>query len=376
MQAGVNLGNWLVLEKWMDSDAFTGTDADDEVWLARSLSRDELRERMTIHRDAYITEADFGELAHNGVKLVRLPVPYFVFGDRAPFIGCIEYVDKAFEWAQKYDMQILLDLHTVPGSQNGFDNGGLSGVSRWWMNEKEVLFALSVLERLGLRYGTHPALYGIEVLNEPASWLVWQLNKRTYPPRDETESQGSCHVPMRFLKHFYKAAYTRLRCVMSDDKVIVFHDGFRLMTWVPVFMTPRFKRMKNIAIDTHIYITAMEGMIPQYLQKFIGTTQQCENVYRIFLKIIQLRLRVVRATGVDVMVGEWCLENQLSKRDESFTQSFAHMQLKTYNNAGVRAQFYWSYQQNQDNKKRVQLAHSWRKFWDWRMMKDYLGITL
>ena len=32
---GTNLGNWLVLEKWMSPFIFDGTDAEDEVWLAR-----------------------------------------------------------------------------------------------------------------------------------------------------------------------------------------------------------------------------------------------------------------------------------------------------------------------------------------------------
>ena len=49
---------------------------------------------------------------------VRIPVPYFIFGDRPPLIGCIEYLDKAFDWAESCGMQILIELHTVPGSQN------------------------------------------------------------------------------------------------------------------------------------------------------------------------------------------------------------------------------------------------------------------
>jgi hypothetical protein len=32
---GVNLGNWLVLEKWMDPAMFAGTEAEDEAWLSR-----------------------------------------------------------------------------------------------------------------------------------------------------------------------------------------------------------------------------------------------------------------------------------------------------------------------------------------------------
>ena len=35
---GVNLGNWLVLEKWMLPEMFAGTGAEDEVWLNRKVS--------------------------------------------------------------------------------------------------------------------------------------------------------------------------------------------------------------------------------------------------------------------------------------------------------------------------------------------------
>lgn len=90
---------------------------------------------------------------HGGLNSVRIPVPYFIFGDRAPFIGCIDELDKAFNWAEKYGLTILIDLHTAPMSQNGFDNGGISGVCKWAQLPDEVEFVLSVLERLAKRYG-------------------------------------------------------------------------------------------------------------------------------------------------------------------------------------------------------------------------------
>ena len=37
MIRGVNLGNWLVLERWMEPELFRGTDAEDETWLRRLL---------------------------------------------------------------------------------------------------------------------------------------------------------------------------------------------------------------------------------------------------------------------------------------------------------------------------------------------------
>ena len=36
---GVNLGNWLVLEKWMCPGLFAGTTAEDEYYLPTQLSR-------------------------------------------------------------------------------------------------------------------------------------------------------------------------------------------------------------------------------------------------------------------------------------------------------------------------------------------------
>lgn len=34
---------------------------------------------------------------------------------------CWKYALKAFDWARKYGIRILLDLHATPGSQNGYD---------------------------------------------------------------------------------------------------------------------------------------------------------------------------------------------------------------------------------------------------------------
>ena len=83
---------------------------------------------------------------------VRILVSYFIFGDREPFIGCIEELDKAFNWAEKYGLQILIDLHTAPDSQNGFDNGGISGVCKWSQEPDEVEFELTVLARSGSQF--------------------------------------------------------------------------------------------------------------------------------------------------------------------------------------------------------------------------------
>lgn len=293
---GVNFGNWLVLEKWMSPELFEGIDAEDEVWMNRVMDQSQKETLLKKHRDTYITEKDVENVVRLGFNLIRLPVPFFVFDDRTPYPGCIEYVDRLFAWAEKYDVQILVDLHTVPGSQNGYDNGGITGVCKWCHNPEEVEFALTVLERLAERYKNRTGLYGIEVLNEPISWLVYMTAPSTGKARDKEEAKGSSYIPLKFLKKFYQDAYRRLRNILPEEKVIVFHDGFRLGVWKDFFVR---SGMKNVMLDTHIYISAMEGFFPVHILP----------VYKAYVwynkKLIQ---RTAKYTPV--VVGEWNIVNK------------------------------------------------------------------
>ena len=203
---GVSLGNWLVLEKWMKPGLFAASGEEDEIRLHRAMEPAELETLLRRHRDTYITEADFRNIAAHGCNLVRIPVPYFIFGDVPGHPGCLGYLDKAFDWAERAGLRILIDLHTVPGSQNGFDNGGLTGVVRWHRSPRAVAFALGVLTRLAARYRGRAALFGIEVLNEPIDWLTYATSPSSRQAKDKAEARGSGPVPMVFLKRFYRAA--------------------------------------------------------------------------------------------------------------------------------------------------------------------------
>ncbi len=86
---GVNLGNWLVLEKWMSPELFAGTTAEDEYYLPTQLSPEVYEARIRQHRAEYITERDFGTSIALGINTVRIPGPDVSFGDRAPCSGCV-----------------------------------------------------------------------------------------------------------------------------------------------------------------------------------------------------------------------------------------------------------------------------------------------
>jgi glucan 1,3-beta-glucosidase len=238
---GVNLGGWLVLEKWITPSLFEGLNATDETTYCAELGEIEATKRLTEHWNTYITRDDFAWLANVGINAVRLPIGHWLFGkdypyhrsygdNRYPFVvGGLAIVDKVFDWAKEFNLKVVLDLHAAPGCQNGFDNGGIKDVCEWHTNEDYIEHSLHFLERLAQRYQNQSALHAIEVLNEPR----WD-------------------IPTELLKNYNTAAYKRIRQFCSADKVaVVFHDGFRSYKEYLGFMQePDYQ---NVVFDIHRY---------------------------------------------------------------------------------------------------------------------------
>ncbi len=352
---GVNLGNWLVLEKWMSPALFEGTTAEDEYYLPRQLSREVYEARIRVHRSEYITERDFVAIKAMGMEAVRIPVPYFIFGDREPFIGCIKELDKAFNWAEKYGLEILIDLHTAPMGQNGFDNGGICGVCKWSKYPEEIEFVLSVLERLASRYGARKGLWGIEVLNEPITDRAWKLMDvpNRYPAVDQEMAEGSGPNTMEFLKDFYCRAYDRIRKYMPEEKYVVIHDGFEILAWKD-FM--REEKYVNVALDTHQYLMMAEAD---------GCQQNLDSYLRYIQENYEKNMEEMQKY-FPVICGEWCLFNSLAcgcdtkggqsvlngvdgsseeqmdgEEKKKIYRAVANAQIKAWNKGS--GYFYWSY---------------------------------
>lgn len=220
---GVNLGAWLVLEKWMTPSVFAGVEASDE-WSFSQLPG--AREKLEKHRQTFITERDFAWIKAHGLDAVRLPIGYWTLEESAPYIMGAQHVDDAMRWAKQHDLQVLIDLHGAPGSQNGMDHSGRSG-ELGWTKPENIAATVRALETIAQRYGDHPNLWGIECLNEPR----WD-------------------VPLEALKQFYGAAYPVVRVHLPVEKAFVMHDGFRPFSWKGFMDGPEFQ---NVVLDTHIY---------------------------------------------------------------------------------------------------------------------------
>ena len=107
---GVNLGGWLVLEKWMTPSVFADTDATNEY----ELSQTEIGiKRIQRHRQTFIQEDDIKWLSRVGIKLLRLPIGYWAIEDQPPYISAKPQIDWLMDTAERHGLKVLLDLHAT-----------------------------------------------------------------------------------------------------------------------------------------------------------------------------------------------------------------------------------------------------------------------
>jgi glucan 1,3-beta-glucosidase len=306
---GVNLGGWLVLESWMVPDIYRGTDAPDEYSLCLALGN-KAKSRLDRHRETFITAADFRWIKNCGLNAVRLPVGYWALEAPQPYVESARFIDFALDQCSRNGLKLLLDLHGAPGSQNGWDHSGRGGAVDW-PKPSNVQETLRILESFGQRYGQHPALCGIELLNEP---------------RDV--------VPLEILQQFYQDAYARLRKIVNPQVAIVFHDSFRPFAWENFMQAPAFD---NVVLDTHLYQCFSNQ------DKMRTAREQLE-----FALNRKVALDRMQREELPTIVGEWSLSlppramaGLSPLQTTSVTRAYADTQLLNYE--GTHGWFFWSY---------------------------------
>lgn len=317
---GTNLGGWLVLEPWITPSLFyqfLGTQARygdqapektgmDIYSFCTALGPEEANRQLRIHWRNWVTEDDIRELAQAGVNSLRIPVGDWMFAPYYPFIGCtdgsIDELDRVLDLCEKYGIKALIDIHGHIGSQNGFDNSGKTHRVQWtsiassipvgtttfshwpirvaeWVgtwdehnknyssiNYNNLNQSLTVVTLITERYASHPAILGLQPVNEP-----WEL------------------TPIKVLKDFYWKSYKHMKAAAPHWKFVV-HDSFRFgLNYWATFM----KGCPDIALDTHIYQAWMNPGTKQDMY-----SNACQQKYTI---------ASMEDALMPVIVGEWSL---------------------------------------------------------------------
>jgi len=162
---GVNLTGWLTLESWVTPEIFAGSGALDEPSLITALGERAYAEVVRRHRETFVTADDFARIAARGLNAVRLLVPWYVYGADGPnpglYVGCIEHVDHALEWAEEYDIKVIFVLGIHPGNPSP-DSEDDAVLDPRRLRER----ALDVVSSLSSRYASRVGFFGIELADE------------------------------------------------------------------------------------------------------------------------------------------------------------------------------------------------------------------
>jgi glucan 1,3-beta-glucosidase len=215
---GVNLSGWLTLEPWVTPELFADSGALDEPTLISSLGHARYAELIARHREGFMSQKDFIQIAARGFNSVRLPVPWYVFGhdgpEPGPYVGCIEQVDDAFDWAEEVGLGVLVALAVSPGAPDEDRR-----LVRDQVDFKEYRTdLLDVISELAGRYASRIGFLGIEVADDPVAQTRHGLRL----------TEG---VPLHSLRNYYRDAYAAIRAQAGNEALVVLPDAGRPGAW-------------------------------------------------------------------------------------------------------------------------------------------------
>ncbi|PRP87381.1 hypothetical protein PROFUN_01643 [Planoprotostelium fungivorum] len=137
------------------------------------------------HWGSFVQESDFQEMSRLGLNSVRIPMGWWsVFdsvgggnsacpdvGDRNYAVGAHYFLGLAFEWAKKYDLGVILDMHALPGGQNGGQGAATSSTNgNYYFSpyQSNINCMYKSLDAYMASFGNHPNFIGISVVNDPS----------------------------------------------------------------------------------------------------------------------------------------------------------------------------------------------------------------
>jgi glucan 1,3-beta-glucosidase len=259
----------------------------DQWSFCEALGPEEGNRVLRAHWDAWVTEDLVRDLAEREVEIVRLPIGDWTLKPYGPYVGCTDGAADKITWfldtCAKYGIDVLLDVHAVKGSQNGYDNSGLSNYTVWedennfnhwdhalgeWMGKfnmetggydeiyfDNIVFAIDTIDGLLDKWGDHSAVSAIEPVNEP--WWSSDLD---------------------ILKGFYRDVRDLMR-EKAPRLTFVFHDSFHFdaNVWNDLFADDD---MDNVVMDTHQYLAwwGTTEYIGSYCDGYGNTVRNAKNI--------------------------------------------------------------------------------------------------
>ncbi|GAA5938853.1 glycoside hydrolase family 5 protein [Sporobolomyces koalae] len=325
--AGMCLGSWLILEKWMVPDWFnatvnavtpgSGATTLDEWSFCQLLGQDKCEEALVQHFDTFVTESDIETLHQNGINQLRIPTGYWAWIptiEGEPYLNRTDiyqfYINRVLSWAYDRGMYAILDMHGVPGSQNGeqssghltttpsFFGGDANTETASQLRSDEMIKAvIEFVENSPYR----SVITGIEPVNEPRPYTPDQLKQ---------------------LENYFERSYQAIQASTWPVATIITNGYTNLSYWYD-FTAAHATNPPSMVMVDHPY----PGNFPPQNNSANILSQVCTAATR-YLEY-----------PVPICIDEWSIYTGV--KDQSFEKTFYEQQLVTW--AWSAGGFYWSY---------------------------------
>ena len=248
---GINLGNWMLMETWMNVvPEYTSDWAhyDTLELLTERFGEEKTAELMREYQENFITEADIAQIEKLGFNCVRIPFWYRNFmnedgswlTENAEENPGFQTLDWLIQQCGQHGIYVILDLHGAPGGQSMNHGCGKAGRNLLYTVEENMRAAIAQ------RYKDSPVVAAYDLLNEPQ-------NNGGYT--GETAWAAESEEAVTHTNAAYDRLYKAVRGV--DEKHMISLEGVWSTTVLP---DPEEMGYENMLYQLHLYDTE-KGMI-------------------------------------------------------------------------------------------------------------------
>ena len=248
--SGVNLGGWLEQESTIDTAFWAeyGGNATDEWGLCVHLGS-QCGPVLERRYATFITPSDIDILAAAGVTILRIPTTYAAWvkvpGSQLYSGNQVSFLQTIATYAiTKYDMHVIIDVHSLPGGVNGMAFGEATGHYGWFNNATALAYSYEAIEAViaYVQGSGFPQSYTIEPINEP----VDNTDLEDFGTPAALSDSGAAWV-----LQYLQGVIARVRAA-NPNIPTMFQGSFK----GEAYWSPSFPAGTNLVFDVHNYYFA------------------------------------------------------------------------------------------------------------------------
>lgn len=167
----INLGNWFLIEPWMydQNTSFIPDQASFIGVLESRFGASEAQRLIDLHRAGYMVQRDFDAVAAAGFNCVRIPVSHIMLESEPLKVDDqgFEFLRSAMEMAERADLYVILDMHSVPGGQSTDQPSGDVTENELWTDPLAQERLEWLWQQVARRFKNTPNFVAYDLINEP-----------------------------------------------------------------------------------------------------------------------------------------------------------------------------------------------------------------